>query len=71
MDYEKEKQNQEAALHNELDALKCEFENLREELKITKEKNEFLQTKLTHANSEISFLKGQIEAYQYIVNCRR
>lgn len=70
MDYEKEKRNQETELQNRLNVLKCEFESLREELKSANVEKEILNNNLKSAYLKIEFLKGQIEAYQYIVNCR-
>lgn len=55
----------------ELNAIKCEFEQLRKDLETVKQEKEYLQANLNQADNQIQFLKGQIEAYQYALNCHR
>lgn len=63
---------------DELNALKCENQELR--CQVDKLKDELckceIESKQSHEtivgqNAHIKFLEGQIEAYQYCMNCRR
>lgn len=63
---------------DELDALKCENKELHLQLDkfsdvLNKCKIELDQTCKTvvERDAKIKFLEGQIEAYQYCMNCRR
>lgn len=56
---------------NELTATKLEFECLRKERGKAKKENDFLKSELDHTNKRIEFLKGQVNAYQYALNCRK
>lgn len=62
---------------DELDTLKCENKELRCQLgklrdELSKREIEFEQSCKTiiERDSQIKFLEGQIEAYQYCMNCR-
>lgn len=70
-DYKAETIRKEADVFDELRAMKCEFDRLQKKLETIEKEKEFLQTDLNQANNEIRFLKGQIEAYQYALNCHR
>ena len=56
--------NTEKTLMEETQCLKHEFDVLRN-------KNVCLEAEISEARSKIKFLEGQIEAYQYCMNCRR
>lgn len=51
-------------LKAELKDIKCVLDKRTTELKLQHEEKQELQFK-------IKFLEGQIEAYQYVMNCRR
>lgn len=62
----------------ELEAIKCENKELRFQLdklrdELSKREIEFEQRCKTiiEQDAQIKFLEGQIEAYQYCMNCRR
>lgn len=63
---------------NELDALKSknkelyyQTDKLRDELSKLEIDLEQKRKIIIEQNAQIKFLKGQIEAYQYCMNCRR
>ena len=56
--------NTENTLMEENQCLKHEFDVLRN-------KNVCLEAEISEARSKIKFLEGQIEAYQYCMNCKR
>lgn len=53
-----------AEFKNENDVLKSELERIEKE-------NECLKYSVANGNSETQFLKGQVNAYQYALNCRK
>ena len=59
------------SMQAEIDCLRREVGEMEKKLKL---KEAELRTKceeLDNANGKIRFLEGQIEAYQYCMNCRR
>lgn len=59
------------SLKNENNALKCELSELREETEKRCIQCEQICKENHDLQSKIRFLEGQIEAYQYCLNCRR
>lgn len=51
-------------LKSELQEIKCALDKRNEEYELRRKENQALQFK-------IKFFEGQIEAYQYAMNCRR
>ena len=61
----------EKSLQNENNKLKAELFNLREELNKFRMDWEKVNRTNQDFTNRIKFLEGQIEAYQYCMNCRR
>ncbi len=61
----------EKSLQDENNALKCEFSRLKDETEKRCLQFEQAQKEINELQNKIRFLEGQIEAYQYCLNCRR
>lgn len=62
----------------ELESLECENKELRsqidrlnDEFKLCTRNLEQSRKTISEKNAQIKFLEGQVEAYQYCMNCRR
>lgn len=62
---------EELDLFDKAKTLECELDEIQKEIEVIKKERDLLQTDLNQADNEIRFLKGQIEAYQYVLNCHR
>lgn len=61
----------EISLKQENDCLKSELQEIRCVLDKRTKEYELQCKEITNLQSKIRFLEGEIEAYQYCLNCRR
>lgn len=68
---EQEMKEKIAELECKIDIMRGDMEKAEKAAKCEKDRADMLRSQKEEAEQTIQFLKGQIEAYQYCMNCRR